>query len=77
LVTLLRPLHAGMALGALMDQWRIPIGSKPAIARWLLDHRVLMPHFPCAGGYVHGAAPASSKTLASRKSSVLNPSLKV
>jgi hypothetical protein len=46
LVTLLRPLHAGMALGALMDHWRIPIGSKPAIAKWLLDHRVLTPHFP-------------------------------
>jgi flavin-dependent dehydrogenase len=46
LVTLLRPLRAGMALGALMDHWRIPIGSKPAIAKWLLDHRVLTPHFP-------------------------------
>lgn len=46
LATLLRPLHAGMALGALMDHWRIPIRSKPAIARWLLDHRVLTPHTP-------------------------------
>jgi hypothetical protein len=38
---LLRPLHPGMALGALMNAWKIPVGSKPAIADWLLKHRVL------------------------------------
>jgi flavin-dependent dehydrogenase len=44
--TLLRPLHPGMALGALMDAWKIPVGSKPAIAGWLLKHRVLRQHYP-------------------------------
>ena len=43
---LLRPLHRGMALGALMDAWKVPIGSKPAIADWLLKHRVLRRHHP-------------------------------
>jgi hypothetical protein len=41
---LLRPLQPGMALGALMDTWEIPIPSKPAIADWLLKHRVLRRH---------------------------------
>src|SRR5262245_9948288 len=43
---LLRPLRPGMALGALMDAWKIPIGSKPAIASWLLKHRVLRRYHP-------------------------------
>jgi hypothetical protein len=41
---LLRPLQPGMALGALMDTWEIPMPSKPAIADWLLKHRVLRRH---------------------------------
>jgi flavin-dependent dehydrogenase len=44
--TLLRPLHSGMALGALMDAWKTPIGSKAAIAGWLLKYRVLRRHHP-------------------------------
>ena len=43
---LLRPLRDGMALGALMDSWEVPITSKAAIAKWLIDHRVLRPHVP-------------------------------
>jgi flavin-dependent dehydrogenase len=46
LAGLLRPLQTGMALSALMDTWRIPTGSKRAIAKWLLDHGVLRPHHP-------------------------------
>jgi flavin-dependent dehydrogenase len=38
---LLRPLHAGVTIRALMDAWPIPVKSKPAIAGWLLKHRVL------------------------------------
>ena len=38
---LLRPLHRGMTIGALMDAWQIPLESKPAIVGWLLKHRVL------------------------------------
>jgi flavin-dependent dehydrogenase len=41
---LLRPLHPGMALGALMNAWKVPDGSKSAIAEWLLKHRVLRLH---------------------------------
>jgi hypothetical protein len=41
---LLRPMHAGIALGALMNAWQIPTRLKPAIANWLLKHRVLRPH---------------------------------
>ena len=44
---LLRPLRPGMPLGALMDAWEIPIGSKAAIASWLLKHRVLKRLHPC------------------------------
>jgi flavin-dependent dehydrogenase len=44
LAKLLRPLHGDITLGALMNAWQIPIGSKPAIATWLLDHRVLRVH---------------------------------
>lgn len=38
---LLQPVRAGIALGALMDAWQIPIRSKPAIASWLLDRDIL------------------------------------
>jgi flavin-dependent dehydrogenase len=38
---LLRPLHAGVTIRALMDAWPIPVESKPATAGWLLKHRVL------------------------------------
>jgi flavin-dependent dehydrogenase len=38
---LLRPLHRGVTIRALMDAWPIPLKSKPAIADWLLKHRVL------------------------------------
>jgi flavin-dependent dehydrogenase len=38
---LLRPLHRGVTIGALMDAWQIPLESKPAIVGWLLKHRVL------------------------------------
>jgi len=41
---LLQPLHPGMALGALMNAWKVPNGSKPAIAEWLIKHRVLRLH---------------------------------
>jgi hypothetical protein len=33
-----------MALGALMNAWKVPDGSKSAIAEWLLKHRVLRLH---------------------------------
>ena len=46
---LLRPMHAGIALGALMNAWQIPNRSKPAIANWLLGHRVLTPHHALNG----------------------------
>ena len=42
--TLLQPLHTDITLDALMNAWTIPIGSKPAIAAWLLDHRVIGIH---------------------------------
>lgn len=38
---LLQPLHRGMTMRGLMDAWKIPVQSKPAIARWLLKHGVL------------------------------------
>jgi flavin-dependent dehydrogenase len=41
MAALLRPLRPGMTIGALTEAWQIPLDSKPAIARWLLKHRVL------------------------------------
>lgn len=41
---LLKPLRPGIALGALMSAWQIPNRTKPAVAGWLISHRVLMPH---------------------------------
>jgi flavin-dependent dehydrogenase len=44
LAALLQPLYPGIALGALMKAWRMPIQSKPAIATWLLNRRFLQVH---------------------------------
>lgn len=42
--SLLRPVRAGIALGALMDAWQVPVRSKPAIANWLFDRHILQLH---------------------------------
>ena len=41
---LLRPLRPGITIRALTDAWQIPRESKPAVAGWLLKHRVLKCH---------------------------------